>query len=128
MQGMESAVATIREALDERVSTRERLMEQVRELDAHIKRLTKAESVLSDTPRAPVRRPSGGSGDNIAAVEAVMRRLGTATQQEVAKAIGKPKNTAKGALEVLAERGVVAPTGEFDRRSPKFRLVHGDVD
>jgi hypothetical protein len=131
MKGMESAVASIREALTERVSTRDRLVKQVTSLNAEIRRLRQAERVLSaptsKTVASKPKRPKRANGvsANVAAVEAVMRELRTATQSEVAKRIGKPKNTAKAALEQLASRGVVAATGEFDRRSPLFALVDG---
>lgn len=132
MRGMEGAVATIREALQERVSTRDRLVQSVKSIDGEIRRLRQAERVLSAPVAKPVaskprRRRNNGVSQNVAAVEAVMRELRTATQSEVAKRIGKPKNTAKAALEQLASRGVVAATGEFDRRSPLFALVeNGD--
>lgn len=125
MKGMESAVASIREALDDRVSTRDRLVREAKSLDGEIRRLRQAERVLS----APVTKAAGkprrtrAESENVAAVEAVMRELRTATQSEVARRIGKPKNTAKAALEQLASRGVVAATGEFNRRSPLFALV-----
>lgn len=131
MKGMESAVASIRDALTERVSTRDRLVKQVTSLNAEIRRLRQAERVLSaPTSKTTASKPkrakrANGVSANVAAVEAVMRELRTATQSEVAKRIGKPKNTAKAALEQLASRGVVAATGEFDRRSPLFALVDG---
>lgn len=130
MKGMEGAVATIREALNERVSTRDRLVREVKSIDGEIRRLRQAERVLSAPVVKAASKPRGrprGTSTNVAAVEAVMRELRTATQSEVAQRIGKPKNTAKAALEQLASRGVVAATGEFDRRSPLFALVDGDA-
>lgn len=121
MKGMEGVVAAIHEALDERVSGRTRLVKQVKALDVEIRHLRQAERVLSATTAGKQSMP----GSNVAAVEEVMRKLKTATQSEVAKRIGKPKNTAKAALEALAARGIVQATGEFDRRSPKFTLVQG---
>lgn len=132
MKDIESAVVTIHDALGQRVSTRDRLAREVKLLDGEIRRLRQAERVLSAptaakataTASKPRRaRRSRGVSANVAAVEAVMRELRTATQSEVAKRIGKPKNTAKAALEQLASRGVVQATGEFDRRSPQFTLV-----
>lgn len=120
MKGMESTVEAIRDALAERISERAKATKRISLLDGEIRRLRTAERVLSESIAAG-KAPRAES--SVVAVEAVMRELGQATQSEVAKLIGKPKNTVRAGLEQLVQRGVVHATGEFERRSPRFALV-----
>lgn len=120
MTNMDGALASIREERAKHEAQRDRLQGELRGVKADIKRLTIAERALD--PSAPKRSAGTSSVD---AVLAVMQEVGKATQSEVAKAIAKPKNVAKAALEQLEERGLITRTGVETRRSPEFALVNG---
>lgn len=121
MAGMDEARAaalkSIREARSECESQRTTALAQVKELDAQLRQLATAERALDPQVAAKPRETS------VDATRTIMLELRTATQSQVAKAIDKPKNTAKHALGVLVAEGVVKPTGRMVGRSPEFTIV-----
>jgi Fic family protein len=129
MIGLDATIAGIREARAEREARREDLLAQAASLKGEIRQLEQAERALTGngTPRGNGDGNGNGrrNGSAIEAVETFMRAQGTATQSEVAKMLDRPKNTAKHALKVLTERGVVEPTGALIDRSPQYVLVAG---
>ena len=127
---LEMALAGIRLVIDERQEQRVATAARLVELDAELKRLRVAERALGSSADAPVevvvKRRTRGPAKKVPTADAVhkiMTELHTATQAQVAERLGKPKNTAKHALEALVKRGVVVPTGAFVKRSPEFALA-----
>lgn len=98
------------------VSRREAAVEVVRQIDLELKGLATAEKALD--PEIAAIKPES----SVEQARRVMLDLGEATQAQVARAINRPKNTAKHALSVLVSEGVIEETGEVAARSPKFRV------
>lgn len=116
---IKQALAGIREERAGLIKDRDKLADQAKALDAEIRKLTVAERAL-DPSVVPVRAPLGA---NTTSARQVMERLLTATQMQVAREMGKPKNTAKAALEKLEAEGVVVRTGKSTNKSPEFEFV-----
>jgi hypothetical protein len=127
MIGLDATIAGIREARAEREGRRDDLLLQAMALKGEIRQLELAERALTGNSvrNGSARRSGPSSGSSIEAVEAFMREVNTATQAQVVAALHRPKNTAKHALKVLTERGVIAPTGALVDRSPEYAMVDG---
>lgn len=116
-EAINAALEGIRATREAKQTERATVAEQLKAIDAELRQLTKAERAL-DPSATPARRESATD-----AALAVMREKGTATQSQVAEAMGKPKNTAKSALEKLVDQGHIVATGKFVNRSPEFEIV-----
>lgn len=111
------ALVSIRVARADCESARETALAQVKELDAQLRQLATAERALDPKMADKPRETS------VDRTRTIMSQLGTATQAQVAKKLGQPKNTAKHALGVLTAEGFVKPTERLVNRSPEFTIV-----
>lgn len=114
----EAALTEIRTSRSKREEERAVVASQLREIDADIRRLAAAEKALmpkDDQPRET----------SVDKARVILQDRPTITQSELAKLIDVPKNTARHALDRLAEEGVVKRTGKLVNRSPEFATVNG---
>lgn len=117
MEGIDQALEHIRAARAETNSRRVIVLAELDAIDKDLRRLSTAERALDPAVVAQRRETS------VDAVRAVLAEKHTATQAEIARAIGRPKNTAKAALERLMKDGVVVATGRVVSRSPEFSIA-----
>lgn len=116
------ALEGIRGTIGELETKREALRVELAAADLELRQLRTAERALDPKPRVAGASTSGRT-TTADAVRAIMTELKTATQHQVAEALGKPKNTAKHALIKLEGEGFVRRTGKAPNRSPEFELV-----
>jgi response regulator of citrate/malate metabolism len=116
---IEKALTGIRGEIGQLEERRDAMTADLKALNGELRSLRIAERALDKDAR-PRGTRQGTTAD---AVRTLMTELGTATQHQVAQALGKPKNSVKHALEQLVAQGVVRPTGNDVRRSPEFELV-----
>lgn len=117
-ENMTTVLETIRDTIGKVEERRDAAAAEMRDADAELRRLRTAERALSPTAAAGPRK-----GSNRDAALAIMQELKHATQFEVALRLGRPKNTARTALDQLVKAGLVVRTGEQKRRSPVFALA-----
>lgn len=120
-------VAALQRAIDGKRSERDKL---VAKLDAEIARYEDALKLIGGETARPARTatpkpaPATAGKTNAEAALAFMREHnGRATQAEIAAALGKPKNSIRHALAVLAKAGSVRLTDEIVNRSPVYVIV-----
>lgn len=120
---IEKALTGIRGEIGKLEERRTTAAADLKAITSEIRSLRIAERALDKEAR-PRGTRQGTTAD---AVRTLMGELGTATQHQVAQALGKPKNSVKHALEQLVSQGVVRATGKDVRRSPEFELVEGSA-
>lgn len=119
--------AALQRAIDRKRAERDQL---VAKLDAEIARYEEALKLIGGETARPARTgspkpaPAATGHTNAEAALAFMQKHnGRATQAEIAAALGKPKNSIRHALAVLAKRGSVRATDEVVNRSPVYVTV-----
>jgi DNA-binding transcriptional ArsR family regulator len=110
--------AALQRAIDGKRAERDKL---VAKLDAEIARYEEARPARTGSPKpAPA---AAGQTNAEAALAFMHKHNGRATQAEIASALGKPKNSIRHALAVLAKQGSVRATDEVVNRSPVYVIV-----